>query len=57
MKTYKPLLDKIERFFGEKLSRKTGWGKNEVMQAYKDSVIQALMEIAIEVLESNKNQS
>ena len=54
MKTYTTLLNKIEKYFEEKLSRKTGWGKNEVMQAYKDSVVQALMEMAIEILEKKE---
>ena len=39
------LLLRIEKIFTEKLSRKTGWGKNEVLVAYKDSVKEALMEM------------
>ena len=39
------LLLRIEKIFTEKLSRKTGWGRNEVLVAYKDSVNQALMEM------------
>lgn len=35
----------IEKIFTEKLSRKTGWGKNEVLVAYKDSVKEALMKM------------
>lgn len=42
--TTKELLQLIEKIFTEKLSRKTGWGKNEILIAYKDSVKEALME-------------
>ena len=41
----KQLLLCIEKIFTEKLSRKTGWGKNEVLVAYKDSVKEALMKM------------
>ena len=43
MKT-KELLERIEKIFSDKLSQKSGWGKNEVLVAYKDSVKEALME-------------
>ncbi len=43
--TTKELLQRIEEIFTEKLSRKTGWGKNEVLVAYKDSVKEALIEM------------
>ena len=43
MKT-KELLQRIEELFSQKLSVKTGWGKNEVLIMYKDSVKEALME-------------
>ncbi|MBT9138987.1 MAG: hypothetical protein DDT31_01567 [Syntrophomonadaceae bacterium] len=39
------LLQRIEEIFTEKLSRKTGWGKNEVLVAYRDSVKEALIEM------------
>ena len=39
------LLLRIEKIFTGKLSRKTGWGRNEVLVAYKDSVKEALMEM------------
>mgnify|MGYP000858076154 CR=1 FL=1 len=41
----KQLLKRIEEIFSEKLKEKTGWGRNEVLQAYKDSVSEALMEL------------
>jgi len=40
----KQLLQRIEELFAEKLRAKTGWGRNEVMAAYKDAVREALME-------------
>ena len=43
--TTKELLQRIEKIFTEKLSHKTGWGKNEILVAYKDSVKEALMEM------------
>lgn len=43
--TTKELLTRIEEIFSQKLSSKTGWGKNEVLSAYKDSVKEALMEM------------
>ncbi len=45
--TTKELLQRIEKIFAEKLSRKTGWGKNEILVAYKDSVKEALMEMIL----------
>jgi hypothetical protein len=41
----KELLKRIEEIFEAKLQAKTGWGKNEVMGLYKDSVTEALMEL------------
>lgn len=40
----KELLKRIEELFTAKLSAKTGWGRNEILVAYKDSVNDALME-------------
>lgn len=40
----KELLQRIEDIFMEKLSEKTNWGRNHVIRAYKDSVLQALKE-------------
>lgn len=41
----KKLLERIEAIFTEKLQAKTGWGRNEILAAYKDSVNEALMEL------------
>lgn len=41
----KKLLERIEEIFAAKLEAKTGWGKNEVLVLYKDSVKEALMEL------------
>ena len=43
--TTKELLQRIEKLFTDKLSRKTGWGKNEILVVFKDSVKEALMEM------------
>lgn len=40
----KKILKRIEEIFYSKLQAKTGWGRNEVMKAYKDAVNEALME-------------
>jgi len=40
----KELLKRIEELFMAKLSIKTGWGRNEILAAYRDSVNDALME-------------
>lgn len=45
----KKILNRIEEIFKDKLQTKTGWGRNEVLAAYKDSVIQAMAE-TIEML-------
>jgi hypothetical protein len=41
----KKILKRIEEIFAEKLQAKTGWGRNEIMQAYRESVNEALMEL------------
>ena len=43
MKT-RDLLMRIEDIFTKKLKRKTGWGYKEVLESYKESVNQALLE-------------
>lgn len=43
----KKLLERIREIFLAKLSAKTGWGKNEVLQAYDDSVREALLELLV----------
>lgn len=40
----KQLLQRIEELFTAKLQAKTGWGRNEVLAAYRDAVREALME-------------
>lgn len=44
MKTNKELLQRIEALFTAKLQTKTGWGRNEILAAYKEAVSEALME-------------
>lgn len=40
----KALLKRIEEIFTEKLQVKTGWGKNAVLELYKESVNEAVLE-------------
>lgn len=40
----KKILKRIEEIFYSKLQAKTGWGRNEIMKAYKDTVNEALIE-------------
>ncbi len=37
------ILSKIEKSFHEKLEAKTGWGKNDIFQMYKDVVMRVLL--------------
>jgi len=39
------LLKRIDEIFATKLQSKTGWGRNDVLNAYRDSVREALMEL------------
>jgi hypothetical protein len=39
------LLVRIEELFKERLLEKTGWGRNEVLSAYKDAVNEAILEM------------
>ena len=41
----KQILKRIEEIFEQKLQAKTGWGRNEVMIAYSEAVIEALSEV------------
>lgn len=41
----KQLLDLIKAKFQAKLAEKTGWGRNDVMTAYNESVTEACLEI------------
>ena len=38
----KDILNQIQELFDARLQRKTGWGKNEVMELYKQCVIEVL---------------
>lgn len=39
------LINKISELFEIKLQEKNGWGKNEVLKAYKECVIEAILEV------------
>lgn len=41
----KKLLIRIEELFEEKLQEKTGWGRNDVLKIYKESVNEAILEL------------
>lgn len=41
----KELLKRIEEIFTQKLQAKTGWGRNEILAAYKDAVSEAVLEL------------
>ena len=41
----KALLKRIEELFTEKLQAKTGWGRNEILTAYKEAVNEAILEM------------
>lgn len=41
----KKLIKQIEKRFKEKLQRKTGWGRNEVLLAYKEAVNEAIFDM------------
>lgn len=41
----KKLLERIQELFFEALGTKTGWGRNDLKEVYKDCVNQALLEI------------
>ena len=41
----KKLIKRIEEIFTEKLKAKTGWGKNAVLEIYKESVNEAILEM------------
>ncbi len=38
------LLKRIKEIFTEKLQAKTGWGRNEIISLYDESVNEALLE-------------
>lgn len=41
----KKLLDLIDKYFDEELSTRTNWGRNQIKEAYKNSVIKACAEL------------
>lgn len=41
----KKLLDLIGSKFEARLAQKTGWGRNEILAAYRECVNEALLEI------------
>lgn len=45
IKMNKELLKRIREIFEEKISKKTGWGKNELMIEYDKAVNEALVEL------------
>lgn len=40
----KKLIERITEIFTEKLQLKTGWGRNDVLAAYKEAVNEAILE-------------
>ncbi len=41
----KKLLKRIDEIFEKKLQEKTGWGRNDVLKIYRESVNEALLEL------------
>ena len=41
----KDIFRRLEEIFEEKINKKTGWGKNEIMKAYREAVQGVLIEI------------
>lgn len=50
------VLKRIDELFDEKLQTKTGWGKNEVLQAYRDIVSKTLNEVLAEILDAEEKK-
>ena len=48
IKMNKALLKRIEEIFSQKLQSKTGWGRNEIILIYKESVTEAVLEFVPE---------
>ena len=44
MRNTKEIINGLDAIFGDRLSRKTGWGRNEVMEEFRLAVIDALAE-------------
>ena len=47
--TRRDVLKSMSRIFEEKLQKKTGWGRNEVLSIFKESIIEALVDNLDEV--------
>ena len=43
-KMNKKLIKRIEIIFTEKLQAKTGWGRNDILNVYKEAVNEAILE-------------
>ena len=41
----KKLLKRIDEIFELKLQEKTGWGRNDVLKAYREAVNEAILEM------------
>lgn len=50
------VLKRIDELFDEKLQTKTGWGKNEVLIAYRDIVSKTLNEVLAEILDAEEKK-
>lgn len=44
--TFKKLYDEVKASFSEKMSRKTGWGRNEVMTEFDSAWVNALSKLS-----------
>lgn len=40
----KEFIEKLKKTFYDKLQRKTGWGKDEVFNEFKDAIIEVVLE-------------
>lgn len=40
----KKLLKRIDELFEQKLQEKTGWGRNDILKVYRESVNEAILE-------------
>lgn len=50
----KELLLKIETIFTNKLQRKTGWGRNEVLILFKEAMNEAILDMVDSIPEANE---
>lgn len=41
----KKLLERIKEIFAQKLSVKTGWGKNEILVLHNEAIVEAVLEL------------